>query len=89
MHFLIQSVPNYNLIKIVEIVKSITVKKVFKRCLEVKKKLWGGEFWSDGFYAATVGEDGNKKVISNYMKNQGNAYKKLYQEPEMEGQLSL
>ena len=89
VHFQIQSVPNYSSTKIVGVVKSITAKEVFRRCPEVKKKLWGGEFWSDGFYVATVGEHGNEKVISNYVKNQGSEYKKLYQEADIEGQLSF
>lgn len=89
VHFQIQSVPNYSSTKIVGVVKSITVKEVFRRCPEVKKKLWGGEFWSEGFYVATVGEHGNEKVISNYVKNQESEYKKLYQEADIEGQLSF
>lgn len=68
VHFLIQSVPRYSPAQIVRIVKSITAKEVFAKCPEVKKKLWGGEFWSDGFYVATVSEHGNEKVIANYVK---------------------
>ena len=45
VHFLIQSVPMYSVKKIVQIVKSITAKQVFKSCPEVKQQLWGGEFW--------------------------------------------
>ena len=40
-------------------IKSLTGKVVFKRCSEVKKKLWGGEFWSDSYFASTVGEHGD------------------------------
>ena len=89
VHFLIQSVPNYSPAQIVRIVKSITAREVFSQCPEVKKKLWGGEFWSDGFYVATVGEHGNEKTIANYVKNQGNEYNMLYQGTEVEGQLSF
>lgn len=46
VHFLIQSVPTYSPKKIIQIVKSITAKAVFAQCPEVKKKLWGGEFWT-------------------------------------------
>ena len=42
----------------------------------MKKKLWGGEFWTDGYYVATVSEHGNEEVIANYVKNQGNEYKR-------------
>lgn len=89
VHFLIQSVPRYSPTQIARIVKSITAKEVFAKCPEVKKKLWGGEFWSDGFYVATVSEHGNEKVIANYVKNQGDEYNKMYRVDYIEGQMSL
>lgn len=89
VHFLIQSVPTYSPTQICRIVKSITAKEVFSKCPDVKKKLWGGEFWSDGFYVATVSEHGNEKVIANYVKNQGDEYNKLYRVDQVEGQISL
>ena len=89
VHFLIQSVPRYSPTQIVRIVKSITAKEVFAKCPEVKKKLWGGEFWSDGFCVATVSEHGNEKVIANYVKNQGDEYNKMYRVDYIEGQMSL
>ena len=80
VHFLIQSVPTYSPKNIIQIVKSITAKAVFAQCPEVKKKLWGGEFWRDGYYVATVGEHGNEEVIGKYVREQGQEenYKKLY-----------
>ena len=89
VHFLIQSVPSYSLTQIVKIVKSITAKEVLSRCPEVKKKLWGGNFWSSGYYVATVSEHGNEEVIANYVKNQGNEYKKLFRNQGLEGQMTL
>ena len=46
VHFLIQSVPKISPTQIATIVKSVTARKIFKLCPEVKKKLWGGNFWS-------------------------------------------
>lgn len=88
-HFLIQSVPKYSPTQIARIVKSITAHEVFAQCPEVKKKLWGGEFWTDGFYVATVSEHGNEKVIANYVKNQGDEYKKIYRADNIEGQMTI
>jgi len=72
-------------------IKSITAKKIFQEHPEVKKKLWGGEFWSDGYFVSTVGQHGNESTIANYVKNQGNkAYKPLFKKPiENLDQLSL
>ena len=44
VHFLVQSVPMYSVTKIVTMIKSLTAKEVLKRCPQVKKQLWGGEF---------------------------------------------
>ena len=38
---------------------------------EVKKKLWGGEFWKDGNYVSTVGQKGSEETVRNYVHEQG------------------
>ena len=73
-HFLVQSVFTYSVTKIVTTVKSIIARGVFRECPEVKKELWGGEFWTDGYFASTVSKHGDENMISNYVKNQGRAY---------------
>jgi putative transposase len=57
--------------QIITMIKSITAREIFKRCLEVKKKLWGGQFSTDGFYVSAVGQHGNEEVIRKYVQNQG------------------
>jgi len=74
-HFLIQSIPTYSVTQLVTVLKSITAKEIFKRCPEVKEQLWGGEFWSDGYFASTVGKHGDEEMIQNYVQQQGQAYK--------------
>ena len=83
VHFLVQSVPTYSVTKLVRLIKSITAREVFKRCPEVKKQLWGGEFWSDGYFASTVGKHGDEQMISKYVKNQGKKYESLHQEHQL------
>ncbi len=79
VHFLVQSIPKYSPTKIITMIKSITAKEIFKRHPEVKQILWGGEFWSDGYFVSSVGQHGNEKSIQAYVKKQGqsNHYKKL------------
>ena len=71
VHFLIQSVPTYSPTKIIQVVKSLTAREIFKRVPKVKEKLWGGEFWSDGYYVSTVGRYGSEETIRKYVKEQG------------------
>jgi len=70
VHFLIQSVPMYSAKKIIQTVKSLTAREIFKRVPEVKKQLWGGEFWTDGYYVSTVGQKGSEETIRKYVQEQ-------------------
>ena len=83
VHFLIQTVP-VMMSRFVQITKSITARELFARRPEVKKKLWGGKFWTSGYYLNTVGRFGNEAVIKNYVKNQGKRYNQIYR-----GQLQI
>jgi REP element-mobilizing transposase RayT len=82
VHFLVQSVPMYSPRKIVQLIKSITAREIFRACPEVKKQLWGGEFWTDGYFISTVGKHGNEDVIKKYIQGQGaeSEYEQLYEE---------
>ena len=71
VHFLVQSVPSYRPTKIVQIIKSLTARESFHRVPTVKKRLWGGEFWSKGSFISTVGRHGNEAVIREYVRQQG------------------
>jgi REP element-mobilizing transposase RayT len=78
VHFLVQSVPMLSPRDIVQTIKSITGKEIFKRHPEVKKLLWGGNFWTSGYYVNTVGRYGTEEVIATYVKSQGRQYQQIY-----------
>jgi putative transposase len=63
--------------------KVTPAKEVFRRCPQVKQKLWGGEFWSDGYFASTVGKHGDEGMIAKYVKNQGKEYLKLHRNEQL------
>ena len=84
VHFLIQSVPMLAHQQIVRVIKSITAREIYRLCPNVKKKLWGGNIWSAGYFVSTVGKNGNEKQIENYVRNQGKEYSIMYR-----GQLKL
>ena len=84
VHFLVQSVPVMSPKAIVQIIKSTTAREIFRTHTEVKKMLWGGKFWTSGYYANTVGQYGNEKVIREYGQKQGKTYHQIHR-----GQLTL
>jgi REP-associated tyrosine transposase len=91
VHFLIQSVPSYSPTKIVIKIKSIIARQVFSAVPSVKEQLWGGEFWTDGYFVSTVGEHANEDVIRQYIRNQGKhgQYKQLHKQEPVYKQLKL
>ena len=79
VHFLVQGIPDMSVRTIVQTVKSITAREILSKHKEIKKILWGGKFWTSGYYANTVGLYANKDVIAKYVKEQGMEYQKLHE----------
>ncbi len=74
VHLLCTAHPKIASGQIVRVFKSITARELFKRKPDLKRDLlWGGEFWTDGYYVATVGERADWGVVERYVKNQGTA----------------
>lgn len=71
IHVLVGAAPKYAPSNIMQIIKSITAKHIFKKFPDIKKQLWGGHFWSDGGYIGTVGEGVTADIIKRYVENQG------------------
>lgn len=80
VHLLIQSVPMLSPTQIARMVKSITAKEVFRRVPAVRRVLWGGAFWSSGFFVNTVGRHGTEETIRRYVQEQGRGseYQRLH-----------
>ena len=70
VHLFLSAPPRYSPARVVQIIKSISAKMVFKQFREVKKQLWGGEFWSDGYFVRSVGDKVTSEVIRRYIKYQ-------------------
>jgi putative transposase len=68
VHLFLSVPPRYSPARVVQIIKSISAKMVFKEFPGVKKELWGGEFWSDGYFVRSVGDKVTSEVIRRYIK---------------------
>jgi REP element-mobilizing transposase RayT len=80
VHFLLQTVPTMKPSEMVKKIKSITARELFRLHPEVRNILWGGQFWTSGYYINTVGQYANAKVIQQYVKDQGKTYKQIHRE---------
>ena len=76
VHLFVGAEPKNSPSKVMQIIKSIAAKQMFKSFPEIRKELWGGEFWSDGGYIGTVGEGITADIIRNYILEQGTSEEK-------------
>ena len=68
VHIFLSFPPRYSISKVVGMLKSISASVIFEGHPEVKKELWGGEFWEDGYFARTVGDKVTAEVIRKYIR---------------------
>ena len=76
VHIFVGSAPKYAPSKVMQVIKSITARQIFRVFPEIKKQLWGGEFWNDGGYIGTVGEGITAEIIRDYIGRQGSSEEK-------------
>ena len=62
--------------RIMQVLKSISAREMFRAHPEIRRVLWGGEFWSDGGYIGTVGEGTTEEIIKKYIQEQGSPTEK-------------
>ena len=61
--------------KLIQTIKSITARELFKRYPDIKRFLWGGAIWAIGYYVRTVSDGPLDKVIKKYCDEQNRTMK--------------
>jgi putative transposase len=72
VHVFIEAPPSYAPARVVQIMKSISAKELYKRYPELRKKLWSGAIWEEGYFVRSVGDVVTSEVIRKYIKYQQN-----------------
>jgi len=67
VHILLSFPPRYSIGDVVRIIKSISARQLFREFPILKRKLWSGELWEDGYFARTVGDRMTREVIEKYI----------------------
>ena len=69
VHLMIQLKPTISVSKAVQLLKGGSSRVVRQEFPELEEFLWGDSFWSDGYFAETVGRV-TEDIIREYIKNQ-------------------
>jgi len=72
VHILLSFPPRHSIGDVVRIIKSITARQLFREFPDLKRKLWSGEIWEDGYFARTVGDRMTREVVEKYIKHHRN-----------------
>ena len=70
VHLFLSAPPRYSPAQVVQILKNVSARMMFKEFPKVKKQLWGGEFWNDGYFVRSVGDKVTSEVTRRYIKYQ-------------------
>ena len=71
IHIFLQAAPDDSVSRIVQTIKSITTREMFKTFPELKKLMWGSRLWEQGFFARSVGDETTSEMIKRYIEKQG------------------
>ncbi len=69
VHIFCSFPPRLSITQVVTRFKSLSARAIFREHPHVKKQLWGGEFWEDGYFARTVGDKVTAEVIRKYIQH--------------------
>ncbi len=70
VHLFVSAAPNVSPAHLVQMVKSITAREVFKRFPGIKRILWGGALWERGYFVTSSGTGTTDEMIRQYIKEQ-------------------
>jgi putative transposase len=76
VHVFVGAAGRWAPLRIMQVLKSISAREMFRQFPAIRKQLWGGEFWSDGGYIGTVGDGTTEEVVRKYIQQQGSSREK-------------
>jgi putative transposase len=68
VHVFLEAPPRLSPSRIVQILKSISARELFRQFPRLRRQLWGGKLWSDGYSVRTVGDEVTGDVIGRYIE---------------------
>jgi putative transposase len=70
VHLFVSTGPDESPAEIIQVIKSITARELFKRFPGLKRQLWGGALWERGYFVMSSGTGTTDEMIRKYIKEQ-------------------
>ena len=68
LHLMLSFPPSRSIGEVVRIIKSISARTLFREFPWLRRRLWSGEVWEDGYFVRTVGDRMTSDVIQKYIR---------------------
>ena len=68
VHTLLEAPPRLSPSRIVQILKSLSARELFREFPRLRRQLWGGKLWSRGYFVRAVGDEVTGDVIRRYIE---------------------
>ena len=69
IHILISFPPKLSIGEVVRIIKSKSARGIFREFPWLRKQLWFGKLWEDGYFSRPVGDRMTRDVIRKYIEH--------------------
>ncbi len=69
VHIFLSFPPRYSIGEVVRALKSISARELFREYPSLKRRLWKGELWEDGYFVRTVGDKLTSTMIEKYIRH--------------------
>jgi len=70
IHIFIEAPPAYSPSVLVQRLKSISAREIYKKFPEMRKTMWSGKIWNDGYFVRSVGDEVTVEIIRRYIEYQ-------------------
>ena len=70
VHIFVEVPPRYSPARVVQIMKRVSAREVFSQFPDLRKQLWAGELWNDGYFVRSVGDKVTADMIRKYIEYQ-------------------
>jgi putative transposase len=70
VHVFVEVPPRYSPARVVQVMKSISAREVFRKFPDLREQLWAGELWNDGYFVRSVGDKVTADIIRKYIEYQ-------------------
>jgi len=70
VHVLIEAPPAYSPSHVVQVMKSVSARELYKKFPKMKRQMWCGKIWNEGYFVRSMGDKVTAEVIKKYIEYQ-------------------